>query len=93
MSAISFHFLACLLARIWDAPEAIAIWVEAVKRRKEELIAQFEDADIAQLATLAAARQDVPRAQLAEWDASARAWLLLAGHSEGQAAETADADP
>lgn len=34
-SAISVHLLACMLARIWDAPEATSIWVEIVKRRKE----------------------------------------------------------
>ncbi|KAL9579554.1 MAG: hypothetical protein Q9212_005043 [Teloschistes hypoglaucus] len=77
-SAISIHLLACLLARIWDAPEAISIWVEVVKRRKEEVIADFDETDIAHLATLAAARQDLPRAQIAEWDDSARAWLRVA---------------
>ncbi|KAI4255102.1 MAG: hypothetical protein LQ352_002731 [Teloschistes flavicans] len=77
-SAISIHLLACLLARIWDAPEAISIWVEVVKRRKEEVIAEFDETDIAHLATLAAARQDLPRAQIAEWDDSARAWLRIA---------------
>ncbi|KAL9603954.1 MAG: hypothetical protein Q9179_002016 [Wetmoreana sp. 5 TL-2023] len=74
-SAISIHLLACLLARIWDGPEAISIWVEVIKRRKEEIIAEFDETDIARLATLAAARQDLPRAQIAEWDDSARAWL------------------
>ncbi|KAL8730471.1 MAG: hypothetical protein Q9181_004659 [Wetmoreana brouardii] len=77
-SAISVHLLACLLARIWDAPEAISIWVEVIKKRKEEIIAEFDETDIAHLATLAAARQDLPRAQIAEWDDSARAWLRIA---------------
>ncbi|KAL8777623.1 MAG: hypothetical protein Q9203_002470 [Teloschistes exilis] len=77
-SAISIHLLACLLARIWDAPEAISIWVEVVKRRKEEVIAEFNETDIAQVATLEATRQDLPRAQIAEWDDSARAWLRVA---------------
>ncbi|KAI4173916.1 MAG: hypothetical protein LQ343_002684 [Gyalolechia ehrenbergii] len=77
-SAISVHLLACLLARIWDAPEAISIWVEIVKKRKDEVIAEFDESDLAHLATLSAARQDFPRAQIAEWDASARAWLRVA---------------
>ncbi|KAL8997634.1 MAG: hypothetical protein Q9169_003113, partial [Polycauliona sp. 2 TL-2023] len=77
-SAISVHLLACMLARIWDAPEATSIWVEIVKRRKEEVIAEFDGTDIAHLATLSAVRQDLPRAQIAEWDNSARAWLRVA---------------
>ncbi|KAL8908993.1 MAG: hypothetical protein Q9171_005223 [Xanthocarpia ochracea] len=77
-SAISIHLLACLLARIWDAPEATSIWVEIIKRRKEEVLADFNETDFAHLATLSAARQDLPRAQIAEWDNSARAWLQVA---------------
>ncbi|KAL8859797.1 MAG: hypothetical protein Q9178_003629 [Gyalolechia marmorata] len=77
-SAISIHLLACLLARIWDAPEATSLWVEIVKRRKEEVLADFDETDFAHLATLSAARQDLPRAQIAEWDNSARAWLQVA---------------
>ncbi|KAL9041141.1 MAG: hypothetical protein Q9180_001471, partial [Flavoplaca navasiana] len=77
-SAISVHLLACMLARMWDPPEATSLWVEIVKRRKEEVIAEFDGTDIAHLATLSAARQDLPRAQLAEWDDSARAWLRVA---------------
>ncbi|KAL8821840.1 MAG: hypothetical protein Q9223_000198 [Gallowayella weberi] len=77
-SAISIHLLACLLARIWDASEATSIWVEIVKRRKEEVVAKFDATDTAHLATLSAAQQDLPRAQIAEWDDSARAWLRVA---------------
>ena len=77
-SAISVHLLACMLARIWDAPEATSIWVEIVKRRKEEVIAEFDETDLAHLATLSAAQQELPRAQIAEWDDSARAWLRVA---------------
>lgn len=77
-SAISVHLLACLLARMWDAPQAISIWVEIIKKRKEEVNAEFEESNIGHIATLQAARQDLPRAQLAEWDDSARAWLRSA---------------
>ncbi|KAL8720042.1 MAG: hypothetical protein Q9225_003035 [Loekoesia sp. 1 TL-2023] len=77
-SAISIHLLACLLARIWDGPEAISIWMEIVSKRKEEVVVGFDETDIAHLATLSAARQEFPRGQIAEWDASARAWLRVA---------------
>ncbi|KAL8651005.1 MAG: hypothetical protein Q9226_004902 [Calogaya cf. arnoldii] len=63
---------------ISDAPEATSIWVEIVKRRKEEVIAEFDETDIAHLATFNAAQQHLPRAQIAEWDDSARAWLRVA---------------
>ncbi|KAL8925654.1 MAG: hypothetical protein Q9208_003337 [Pyrenodesmia sp. 3 TL-2023] len=77
-SAISIHLLACLLARMWDAPQAISIWVEIIKKRRQEVNAEFEESNIGHIATLQAARQDIPRAQLAEWDDSARAWLRSA---------------
>ncbi|KAL8648322.1 MAG: hypothetical protein Q9210_005055 [Variospora velana] len=77
-SAISIHLLACLLARMWDAPQAISIWVEIIKKRKEEVHAELEESNIGHIATLQAARQDLPRAQLGEWDDSARAWLRSA---------------
>jgi hypothetical protein len=35
----------------------------------------FSKSNVADLASLAAARQDLTRAQISEWDASARAWL------------------
>ena len=76
--AIAVHLLACLLARIWEGPEATSIWVEIVKCRKQKIVSDFEKNDIAGLATLAASRQDVTRTQLREWDASARAWLRAA---------------
>ncbi|KAL8904084.1 MAG: hypothetical protein Q9207_003511 [Kuettlingeria erythrocarpa] len=76
--AISIHLLACLLARIWDAPQAISIWAEIIKKRKEEVNAEFEESNIGHIATLQAARQDIPRAQIAEWDDGARAWLRSA---------------
>lgn len=76
--AIAVHLLACLLARIWEGPEATSIWVEIVKCRKQEIVSDFEKNDIVGLATLAASRQDLTRTQLRDWDASARAWLRAA---------------
>ncbi|KAL9612539.1 MAG: hypothetical protein Q9167_002878 [Letrouitia subvulpina] len=76
--AIAVHLLACLLARIWEASEATSIWVEIVKCRKDEVISQFNQSDIGHLVTLSAAKQEITRSQIAEWDASARAWLRAA---------------
>jgi hypothetical protein len=77
-AAIAVHLLACMLARIWEGPEATSIWVEATTRRKQEILADFEENNIADIASLAAAQQELSRTQLAEWDASARAWLRTA---------------
>lgn len=76
--AIAIHLLACLLAKIWDGAEATSIWVELVRCRKENVIAGFERNEMIDFPTLAAAKQDLTRSQLAEWDASARAWLRAA---------------
>ena len=76
--AIAVHLLACLLARIWEGPEATSIWVEIVECRKKKIVSDFDKNNIAGLATLAASRQDLSRTQLREWDASARAWLRAA---------------
>lgn len=40
-AAIAVHLLACLLAKMWDGPEATAIWVEIVQRRKEMIRAEW----------------------------------------------------
>ncbi|KAA6406556.1 MAG: hypothetical protein FRX48_09611 [Lasallia pustulata] len=77
-AAIAVHLLACMLAKMWEGSEATSIWVEIVKRRKEEVIAGFERDNFANMATFAAARQDLTRTQMAEWDASALAWLRAA---------------
>lgn len=76
--AIAVHLLACLLARIWEGPEATAIWVQIIQSRKEDILANFEKSDSADIMTYVAAKQNLSRIQLAEWDASARAWLRTA---------------
>ena len=76
--AIAIHLLACLLARMWDGPEATSIWAEIVQRRKDSVRAEMDVKNIVEMTTLAAAKQDITRAQLAEWDASARSWLRTA---------------
>jgi hypothetical protein len=76
--AIAIHLLACMLARIWAAPEAISLWVELVERRKQEITSHLQNGNVTELANVMAARQDITREQLATWDASARSWLLTA---------------
>ncbi|PMD61990.1 uncharacterized protein K444DRAFT_662148 [Hyaloscypha bicolor E] len=77
-SAIAVHLLACMLAKIWEAPEATSIWVEITEKRKKEINDDFEQNNISDMASLAAAKQELTRSQISEWDASARAWLGVA---------------
>jgi hypothetical protein len=71
-SAIAVHLLACILARVWDSPKAISIWMELIAVRKEYLASSGRPLD------LPLSRIRVDREQIARWDASARAWLLTA---------------
>ena len=77
-SAIAIHLLACLLARIWSGSEATSLWSEIVEKRRQEIVAAFENNEEIDIATLSIARQEFSRQQLAEWDASARGWLQAA---------------
>ncbi|KAM0797958.1 hypothetical protein BDR22DRAFT_881872 [Usnea florida] len=77
-TAMAAHLLACFLARIWDGPEAISIWVELVRRRKEIIKAKHSQSNLIDLVALEAAKQEITRAQIAEWDTSARSWLRTA---------------
>jgi hypothetical protein len=69
--AIAMHLLACMLARIWNGPEATAIWTELVNTRKGILQRRLEG-DTFKIDEVSAARIQLTRDQLAEWDASAR---------------------
>jgi hypothetical protein len=71
-----------MLARLWDGPEAISVWVELVKERKKEIAKLCEDGQALPYGTLMATQQTISRAQLAEWDASARAWLRTADQAK-----------
>lgn len=77
-NAIQVHLLACMLARIWTGPEAISVWVELLKSRRDRIQAQVETMDPVDIGSIIAAKQEISREQLAEWDASARAWLRIA---------------
>ena len=76
--AVPVHLLACLLARRWNAQCAVSIWAEIVDERRKDIAQAFELDNAAHLPTLQAARQEITRGHLAEWDASARAWLRTA---------------
>ena len=77
-SAIAVHLLACMLARIWEGPEATSIWVEITEERKKEIRDESERKNIRDIASLAAAQQELTRSHISQWDGSARAWLRVA---------------
>ena len=76
--AIAVHLLACMLARIWDSSEATSIWMEIVKYQSENILNALEEGCMADFSDVVAAKTSLSRQQLAEWDASARAWLHAA---------------
>ncbi|CAK7235787.1 hypothetical protein SCUCBS95973_009386 [Sporothrix curviconia] len=75
--SIAVYLLACMLARMWSASEAIAIWDELIRGRKKELEI-VDESDPTSLRKQLASRIHIPRDDLAQWDASARAWLRSA---------------
>lgn len=75
--AIPVHLLACMLARVWSAAEATAIWEELIEHRKTELAAT-EFTDPSGITLLTASRIEVTRDQISRWDASARSWISVA---------------
>ncbi|QPC72442.1 hypothetical protein HYE68_003194 [Fusarium pseudograminearum] len=82
-SAVAMHLLACMLARIWEPDEAISVWVDIVAARKLEIQADESLCGLEKLVSDAAARQQISREQLAQWDTSARAWLRCADEANG----------
>ena len=73
--ALYVQLLACILARFWSSQEAVSIWAEIIDSRRQELSNRTGDYDFPEVAAMQA---NVTREQLAEWDASARAWLRAA---------------
>ena len=80
--ALGVYLLACLLARAWDAKEAISIWVELVEHRRRAIEEDFRSNHAVSESSLNSVRQDISRDDLARWDASARAWLLSADQAK-----------
>jgi hypothetical protein len=82
-AALHVHLLACLLARVWDAAEATSIWVELVNERRKDIATRLENGENLPFSIVTAAvQQEMPRSQLADWDAGARAWLRTADSIE-----------
>jgi hypothetical protein len=81
--AIAVHLLACMLARLFTDSEATSVWVELVENQKAKILAE-ESGDgfytHQHNAAILAAQQQLSRGELANWDASARAWLQSADH-------------
>ncbi|KAK5064650.1 hypothetical protein LTR84_000484 [Exophiala bonariae] len=61
-----------------QAHEATSIWVEIIAARKEEVERKLVEEGEVEQELLAAAAQMFLRSDLADWDASARAWLRVA---------------
>ena len=80
-ASISLYLLACMLARAWEAREATAIWFELVHERKRHIQADVDRNKLVNPHTYLALQQDISRADLAKWDASARSWLRRADQS------------
>jgi hypothetical protein len=82
--AIATHLLACMLSRIFSSSEATSIWVELVSKRKEQICRESSDAMYAYKhdADILAAKQDLARMDLGNWDASARAWVQSADQAK-----------
>lgn len=77
-SAMAVNLLACMLARLWSAPQATSIWYELVEHRKKRIVAECDGSESAHIAQLLASQQEITRKELAEWDSSSRAWISLA---------------
>ncbi|KAL1850169.1 hypothetical protein Daus18300_013037 [Diaporthe australafricana] len=75
--AIAAHLLACMLARVWTASEAEAVWEEIIGERKLE-IAQSDPGTAAWQSSELAAKIEVTKDQISRWDSSARSWLEIA---------------
>ncbi|KAH7171283.1 hypothetical protein EDB81DRAFT_194724 [Dactylonectria macrodidyma] len=80
-ASLSTFLLACMLARAWDAKKATSIWAELVHERIAHVEAQLNMKKVVNPHTEMAIRQNISRADLAKWDASARAWLRRADQS------------
>jgi hypothetical protein len=81
-SALLMHLLACMLARIWSAQEATAIWAEIIDTRRQKIkVNAPENSKASSLFAQHAAIYDVEWSTIQNWDANARAWLQIADSS------------
>ncbi|KAI0881530.1 uncharacterized protein GGS22DRAFT_196460 [Annulohypoxylon maeteangense] len=84
--AIAVHLLACMIAEIYDShTQAVALWVELVIKRKEQLEIEIQNVytdPMKREARMMARLQDISRADLNAWDNSARAWIRTANEAK-----------
>jgi hypothetical protein len=82
--AVAAHLLACMLSRVFSGSEATSIWVELVEKRKEQIHHETSNTVYASKYELdiLAAKQHLDRMDLANWDASARAWVQSADQAK-----------
>ncbi|MCJ1357097.1 MAG: hypothetical protein MMC33_007093 [Icmadophila ericetorum] len=64
--AIAIHLLACMLARMFDGPEATSVWMEFLEKRRAEIANNFEETNYAHIASLEATKQEISREQIRE---------------------------
>ncbi|KAJ3568353.1 hypothetical protein NPX13_g6449 [Xylaria arbuscula] len=82
-SSIAVHLLACLLARLWPATEATAIWVEIVAERRRQVVEQAnQGVYMTSLELQLICREEFSRDDLAAWDSGARAWIQVADDAQ-----------
>ena len=84
-NSIAVHLLACMLATTFSPAEATSLMVEVVAGRKEEISSKQDDqSQVRGLADYFAIQQDISRAELASWDASARSWIQSANEAKSR---------
>lgn len=69
--ALGVHLLACMLARMWSAPQAVSIWSELIAGRKAMFMEKIQKQQF-KLSDMTASQIEITTDELAEWDASAR---------------------
>jgi hypothetical protein len=72
-TAMSVNLLTCLLARMWPALEATAVWVKIVAARKKEIKHKCSGTQASDFSMLVTAQNDIISAELKLLNASARA--------------------
>ena len=80
--AIAVYLLACMLARAWDAREAVSIWVELVEQRRKEILSADVNHDVVSESSRMSVNHGIERQDLALLDASARSWLESADQAK-----------
>ncbi|KAF2681915.1 hypothetical protein K458DRAFT_371176 [Lentithecium fluviatile CBS 122367] len=78
-SAIAVHLLGCMLSRMWDAPEAISIWMQLIAERKQTLAASGNPIESATSRSITLTRD-----QIASWHTSIQAWRRTADEANAR---------